>query len=973
MKRILTLILIVACFTTSAVFAQGINISGTVTDADGQTLPGVSVQVKNSNQGTAADVNGNYRISAPADATLVFSFIGYQSQEVAVGNRSSINVTLAEDNTTLNDVVVIGYGTQTKRDITTAVTSIGSDEIQNQPVTNPLQAIQGKAAGVQITSQSGKPGSGVSVSIRGNTSITASNSPLYVIDGITSRDASFLNPNDIESMTILKDASAAAIYGSSGANGVILITTKKGRSGKPQITFNAFTGLSNLWRKQDVLNRDQYLNLMEEIGYTDLEGFGAENTDWQDKTFGTGVQQNYQASVSGATNSGGTYYVSGGYLQDKGVVAPAKLNRYTASFNGTQRATDWLRFTANAAITQSNSIDVSDNAGVARGGTILSALTTPPTIGVFKEDGITYTSNPYKGGWENPIANAFAAENNSKNTRFLGGLSAELDFTEHLLLRSSISINQSKNSYEYWLDPYSTDYGRQQEGIARTNNTDDKVWLNENLLSYARVFGDHDLSATVGTTLQESDWKYRNTEVTRFLGEDGSLLDEGTSVAPTLPSQAQWSKRSYLARISYNYQGKYLISSNFRADGSSRFAPENRYGYFPSVSAGWRISAEDFMAGATNIDDLKIRASWGQVGNDEGIGDYAYLALYNLTTQGSYSFAQLANPDLTWEKTTQSNIGLDLTMFDGRVSFTADAYLKKTDNLLVNVQLPPSSGFGSQALNVGSMENKGLEFLLSTRNIERDNFSWSTDLNFSLNRNKVTSLGTSTKSLDFGGIYERDAVIKIEEGRPLGSFFGYVFEGVDPQTGDAIYKDLDGEEGITAADRTYIGSAQPKFTYGFNNQLNYRNWGLSLFFQGVQGNDMFNASRIDLESMNDSKNQSTAVLNRWRQPGDITRIPRAVENNTDNSLTSSRFVENGSYLRLKTATLSYNFGDLRIGNANFSKFMIYATGYNLLTVTDYTGFDPEVNQYGANGPSMGVDYGTYPQSRTFMLGINVGF
>src|SRR5690606_18780077 len=414
MKRILTLILIVACFTTSTVFAQGINISGTVSDANGQTLPGVSVQVKNSNQGTAADTDGNYRITAPADAILVFSFIGFQSQEVAVGNRSSINVTLAEDNTTLNDVVVIGYGTQTKRDITTAVTSIGADEIQNQPVTNPLQAIQGKAAGVQITSQSGKPGSGVAVSIRGNTAITASISPSHVIDGITSSDASFLHPNDIETITVLKDASAAAIYGSSGANGVILITTKKGKlAGRPQIAFNAFTGISNLWKKQDVLNRDQYLDLMTELGYSDL---GSENVDWQDETFGTGVQQNYQASVSGATNTGGNYYISGGYLQDKGIIAPAVLNRYTASFNGSQKATDWLRFTANLAITRSNSVDVSDNAGVARGGTILSALTTPPTIGIFEDDGITYTQNPYTGGWENPIANAFAAKNSNKNT-----------------------------------------------------------------------------------------------------------------------------------------------------------------------------------------------------------------------------------------------------------------------------------------------------------------------------------------------------------------------------------------------------------------------------------------------------------------------------------------------------------------------------------------------------------------------------
>ncbi|MGN7204652.1 SusC/RagA family TonB-linked outer membrane protein [Pedobacter sp. SAFR-022] len=968
MTKKIALFVVFLLYGFSIAIAQEITINGSVKDKQGIALPGVSIQIKGAQRGTVTSAEGRFTLSAPAEATLTFSFIGYTTIEQPVAGKTSMNVVLSEDDNQLDEVVVIGYGTTTKKDITTAVVSVSSKDIQNQPVTNPLQAIQGKAAGVQITSQSGKPGAGVAVSIRGNTSITASNSPLYVIDGVTSRNADFLNPNDIETMTILKDASAAAIYGSSGANGVILITTKKGTAGKLQVGFNAFTGFSNLWQQQKVLNSAQYGALMEELGY---QSIGNQQTDWQDLTFGTGKQHSYQLSLAGGIK-GGQYYFSTGYQRDQGTVAPAVLDKYTANFNGSQKLTKWLTLTGSASLTSRKSFDVSDNAGVARGGTILSALTTPPNIGVFNENG-QYAGNPNAGGWENPIANAYAAKNATRNFRFLGAFSAQVNFTDDFYFKSSISTNNSNNFYSYFLDPFSTDYGRVQQGIYRDNQAYDKVWLNENILNYTKNFAQHAFTATGGMTLQSSDYKFYPYEVTRFLDANKNLLQDGTSILPQLPAFAQWTKRSYLARITYAYANKYLFSSNMRADGSSRFAKENRYGYFPSVSAGWRISAENFMMDSKVINDLKIRGSWGKVGNDEGIGDYAYLALYQPTPQGSYNFSQLENRNISWEKTTQTNIGLDLSMFNSRITFTADAYLKKTNDLLINVPLPQATGFGSQARNVGSMENKGLEFVLSTKNFEREKFSWTTDLNFSINKNKVTSLGNSLSSINFGGVYERDDAIRVEVGRPLGSFYGYQFTGVNSQTGAAEYADLNDNGSVDAGDRTFIGNAQPKFTYGINNNLSYGPVALSLFFQGVQGNDIFNASRIELEGLYDSKNQLATVLNRWTTPGQVTNIPKADRGNTDNSRTSSRYVEDGSYLRLKTATLSYNFGKAALGKWNMSKLTVFATGYNLLTFTKYDGFDPEVQQYSGNSPSMGIDYGTYPQARTFLFGVNVGF
>lgn len=946
---------------------QNIEITGKVTNENNTPLSGVSVQVKGTNIGVLTNDDGNFTIAVPdRNAVLVFSYVGYQEQEVPVGNQTTLNIILQPASGELEQVVVVGYGAQKKQDITGAVSVVNAEDFSNRPIVNAAAALQGQSAGVNVFSPSGKPGSGLAVSIRGNTSLSAANDPIYVVDGVILRNIDFLNPQDIESFSILKDASSAAIYGSSGANGVVLITTKKGITGKNKISVSAYTGFSNFSKKIDVLNKTQYLDLMNELGYTDN---GTANTNWQDEAFNTGHDNSVQLAVSGG-NEKSHYYTSLNYQKQEGVVDPAEYDRYSARVNLDIKPRDWFTISSNLNFSRSKYIDVPDNAGVARGGVILSALTTPPTIGIYNSDG-TFTSNPNKSGWENPIAYAFGPDQKSIENRFVGNVAADVKLINGLTFRSNLGAENQDNRWDYFLDPYRTDYGRSKQGYGQVSTTSRFVWLWENTLNYIRHFGDHDLNVLAGHTMQESDYRYSYDAASHYANAAVPTLNAASLKEVQISTRSQWSKRSYLARVNYGYKNKYLLTSNVRYDGSSRFQENNRFGWFPSVSAAWRISEENFMANSKIFSDLKLRAGWGKTGNDEIGSDYNY-ALFNPTGTGGFQFQNLDKPDLSWESTEQTNVGLDMGFLKNRLLVTIDAYYKKTTDLLVSVQPPPSSGFGAQYYNVGSMENKGIEATVIAHVIDKA-FQWNINANFSLNRNKVLSLGAYTKNLYFGDIYERGSAIRIEPGRSLGSIFGYQFEGVDPQTGNAVYTDLDKDGTITANDRTFIGNAQPDFIYGMTNTMGYKNFELSFFIQGSQGNDIFNASRIELESMNDSKNQSIAVLNRWKTAGQITDIPKAVKSNTDNTQISSRFVENGSYLRMKAITLSYNFQNAFFTRVGITRCSIYATAQNLFTITDYKGFDPEVSQYGGNGPAIGIDYGTYPPSRSFIFGLNVDF
>ena len=946
--------------------SRAIVVTGKVVGEDDMPMPGVTVRLKGGSTGTTTDPDGKFTLSVPdKQAVLVISFIGYQPQEIVVGDQTFLPVKLVAENSKLNEVVVVGYGTQKRKDITGAVAVVKADAFESRPIVSAAAGLQGQAAGVNVTSPSGKPGAGLTVSIRGNTSLNAKNDPLFVVDGVIVENIDFLNPNDIESFSVLKDASSAAIYGASAANGVVLVTTKKG-SNQSKVFVNAYTGMSNFAKKVDVLNATQYKELMTEMGITDNSTI---NTDWQKETFKTGREQNVQVGVSGGSEKG-HYYVAGGYQKQKGVVAPADYDRYSVRANIDNKVKDWLTLGANLSFNRSVYVDVPDNLGVARGGTILSALTSPPTIGIYNADG-SYTANPNQKSWQNPIAYAFAPDQKAINNRFLGNVNADFTILPELHFRSNLGAESEGNRYDYFLDPYSTDFGKDKNGYGKSESTERFVWLWENTINYTKQFGKHNIDALVGHTMQESDWNYTN-DVAREYGSDKVPTLNASSLRETQETmKSQWSKRAYIARVNYGYADKYLLTANMRYDGSSRFPHDSRFGAFPSISAAWRISNEDFFK-QNFFTDLKLRAGWGKTGNDK-IGDYDFYTTFAPNGTGGYNYTNLLKEGLTWEKTTQSNIGIDASMLNNRITFTADAYIKNTTDLLVFIQTPPSSGYGQQRYNVGKIENKGMEFGVTALAVNSPAFRWNINGNISFNRNEVKSLGATTPSLSYGGVNERSNAIRVEPGHPLGAFYGYKSEGVDPATGNIVYADLDGSKSLSDGDRTWIGNAQPKFTYGLTNTMGYKNFELNFFFQGVQGNDIFNASRIELEGLYDSKNQSTNVLRRWKQSGDITDIPKATRGNTDNSAVSSRFVEDGSYLRLKSATLSYKFANGLLKHAGIGRLNVYVTAQNLLTITNYSGIDPEVSQNTANGPAMGMDYGTYPQARAFIFGLNAEF
>jgi TonB-dependent starch-binding outer membrane protein SusC len=962
-------------------WAQNTLVTGTVTIQNGETLPGVNVLLKGSSTGTITDAEGNYSINAPADGTLVFSFIGYKMQEIAIGGRSVVNIIMEEDITTLEQVVVVGYGTQEKKDITGAVSVIGEEAFESRPNSQFGNLIQGKTAGVQVISPSGKPSAGFSLRVRGTSSIAGSSEPLYVVDGIPSSDTRTINPADIESITVLKDASSAAIYGTQGANGVVLITTKKGNSATPKLELSAYAGFSSVWRTLKVLNGEQFRDLMTEMGQTTDWSQYTENTDWQNKVFQNGRSQNYQLAISGQHDKT-TYYVSGGWTQQVGAVRSAEMDRYNFKVNFDQELNKWLSVGTNLSYAQYHDVDVSDNTNVNSGGVILGVLSTPPNIGVYRPNG-TYTSNPFQD-WENPLASTDAADRGYKNQRVLGNVYAEINILPDLKFRSNLGIDYQFGMYDFFLDPFKTSYGRatQGRGINSTNLTN--YHIIDNTLYYEKNVDEHHFSVLIGAVAQKTRWENNRIEKTGFSGNAVPTTNAGSVIASANNDKAEKSNASFISRVTYDYRGKYLLTANYRKDGSSAFGPNQRWGDFPSVSVGWRVSDEAFFDGVNFMDDVKLRIGYGLVGND--LGQYAYLGrvasganypIGNVILPGTYP-ESIQNNDLQWETTEQTNVGLDLAVLNSRVQLSVDAYVKKTSNLLLYVPLPRSTGYDVGVQNVGDIENKGLEFQVTSHNLVND-LTWETDFNISFNRNKVINiLGQQFVGGSVAGRGEPNYTV---EGKPLGLFYGYISGGVDPATGMMYYIDKNGESTFTPApdDRTFIGDPNPDFIYGMTNTFGYKNFSLSVFLQGSQGNDIFNATRIETEGMTDYKNQSQVVINRWRAPGDVTDIPRAVPNDNRNSLISTRFVEDGSYLRFKAITLGYNLPGSLLSKVGINQAKFYVTGENVLTITSYKGFDPEVSAFGLSDDNtlknvaLGVDFGTYPQTRNLIFGVNLTF
>lgn len=972
--------------STSLSAQQTMQIRGRVVDAQTkETLVGVFVSVKGSTGGTSTNAQGEFTIAAAKNSTLLVKLIGYNTKEVAAADQ--MEVALEPMVSELNSVVVIGYGSVKRKDVTTAISTVSTEDLDKRPIVNVAQAIQGRAAGVAVVQPNGAPGAEMAIRVRGTTSYNGSNDPLYVVDGVPVDNIRFLSPNDIASLQILKDASSAAIYGSRAANGVVLITTKAGNTGQAKISLNTQVTHNVVDNAFKVLNTAQYRDLQNEIGMISLPMGLKDQTDWFNEAFRTGRIESYQLSITDGTEKL-KYFISGGYLKEKGTLDAAFFKRYNFRANVDNQIRKWLKLNANINYADYASNGIITGTGANRGGVVLSTVNTPtyaPIWDPFNEN--QYYNNFYGiSNITNPLENMARSKNNvGRENRLLASGSALVTFLPHLNFKSMFTLDRRNAISTTFLDPISTAWGRNQRGEGSDNRNMNTVLTWDNVLTYNTKINKHSIEGMAGSSWTDS--KYTNSYIngSNYRNDQIQTLNAANKISwnGTGSGGSDWVINSYFARVMYNFDSKYLLTANVRADGSSKLHPDVRWGYFPSVSAAWRISSESFFGGLKqHVDDLKLRGGWGQTGNQSGIGDYAYLQRYNIIRQPwfetgkeqavpSISPANLRTKDLTWETTSQANIGLDAAIFKSRLSLTVDYYYKKTTNMLMYITLPEgANSITSMARNEGEMTNKGFEVAIASKNLTGKNLTWNTEFNISFNRNRLDKLATqkiyttATTSEVVG-----EDVVRNEPGRPLGGFYGYISDGVNPETGELIYRDLNGDGKTSASDKTYIGDPNPKFTYGMTNSFDYKNFSLSVFIQGTYGNDIFNASRIETEGMYDGKNQTTRVLDRWQVPGQITDVPKAnfiIKNST-------YFIEDGSYLRLKNVSLSYNFVSNKLKKIGIGKLQPYLSVSNLFTLTKYTGMDPEVNQWGNSGAVQGIDWGTYPHSRSFVVGLNLEF
>ena len=996
MRKYLTMVVLL--IMSIPMFAQQHSVKGTVVDQNGQPIIGMTVMEQGTQNGTTTDIDGNYQITVSSgEAVLEFTALGYQTVVEAVNNRSVIDITSAEEAMVLDAVVAIGYGSVRKKDLTTAVSTVSTEDMKLRPVTEASGFIQGKVAGVTVQQTSGQPGSGMTIRVRGASSIASSNDPLYVVDGVPvgtgSYAIAYLSPQDIETMQILKDASSAAIYGSRAANGVVLITTKQGKKSKgAQVNFSAYVGLQDVRRSYEVLNTAEYLDLMDELGSSafscpeEERALLKDQTDWFEETYQTGVTQNYQISVSNA-NDKMKYYVGAGYSDEQGVLSSAFNKRINVKANAESELFDWLTVGTNLAYSHYKNNGIISGTGSNRAGVVMAVINTPTYAPVYDENGVFYTKF-YGANLTTPLENVARTKDNYTQTdRMLLTGYAQINFSKNFNFKSTVSMDRRwVHSYSF-LDPQTTSYGREQNGTASSERSDDMRMVYDNIFTYNNTWnGKHNFEAMAGTSATTSRWENLWGSRSNFSDENWEAifgLNGGNKGDLRGQSQgfSEWAIMSYLGRVSYNYDSKYYLTVNFRADGSSKLAPGNRWGYFPSASAAWRISGEEFMSDVTWINDLKLRVGWGQQGNQSGLGDYAWVQRYGMNyynwTEEDYAFStptvggqsNIGNKDLTWETTTQTNVGIDWSMFNSRLVVTLDGYYKYTRDLLLNVPLP--SPYPNIYRNEGEMSNWGLELAISSVNFEKKDFSWTTDFNISMNRNKLESLDLKTvyyytKTSEMFSDY----CIRMTPGQPLSMFWGYKSLGVDPETGMIMYEDINGDGKVNSSDKQYIGNANPLFTGGMTNTLTWKGLSLSVLMTASVGNDIYNASKIDMVSMLTGANQIKDVVRRWRVPGMITDVPKAGE--VENLKTSSRWIEDGSYLKIKNITLSYNITHPAFRKANIARIQPYITLDNMITFTNYSGYDPEMSQY-TSATSMGVDWGTYPCVRSVVFGVNIDF
>lgn len=985
---IVSFILMILCVQN--IMAQKRTVSGIVTDSKNEPLIGVNVTIKNaSTTGTITDIDGKYSLEIPSgNSVLVFSYIGYSTQEVKVSNRSVVDIVLKDDMQALEEVVVVGYGTMKKSDLTGSVSSITSDNFKLGTDLTPQQLMQGAFSGVNISQNSGKPGGSNTIRVRGGTSITASNDPLYVIDGVpisTSAGVnqsnigssttdffdqepinplSNINPNDIESINILKDASATAIYGSRGANGVIMITTKKGKAGMRQLDYSFNLGVSTVAKKLDVLTGDEYRKTVSELGLT-LDDKG-QNTDWQDVIFRTAISQNHYVSfMSGSENT--SYRASAGYSNQNGVMEGSGMKSANARMNINHKAlNDKLKLNMNISYGETNSdqAPVSNTVGSEMGSSMLyEAYVFNPTYPIYNEEGDYYDVPPYR---VNPASFSKELLDERATSQFLGNLTADWNFYKPFTLQVNAGYNKNTINRNSYISK-SNLLGNGNNGYVTVQKLSDYSKLLETILKYNQSFGKHNIDAMVGYSWQYFYSEGQTTKAYGFLSDNFKWYSlAATQTVESVSSYAESNTLiSMYGRINYNYADKYLLTATVRRDGSSRFGSGNKWGIFPSVAASWRISQEDFFQNDI-MSDLKLRASFGITGSQE-IGNYNSLSTLGASTNGYLVGGekitivlpqQYTNPDLKWEQTAQTDIGIDFGFLNGKIRGSIDYYYKKTTDLLLSVAVPSPSLITTQIANVGTVTNQGIELDLSFDLMRTKNFAWDANLNLSHNKNEVVSLSNGQWTGDnmqvapcqgqgLSGTYAQ----LIMPGQPIGTFYGKRFIGV-----------VDGvEQFANDGEPEVIGCAQPDLTFGLGTNLQYKNWTLSLNFRGSIGNDVYNCTANNLAYLSNLPGRNV-----------LKEAVTSGVNRDQAKVYSSRFIEDGSFVRLDNLSLGYNFSlpKLYISNAR-----VFVSAQNLFVITGYSGADPEVNsEISRTGVApLGVDYLSYPKARTFSMGINLSF
>ncbi len=1031
------------CLVPLWISAQTISVTGIVKDVAGEPVIGASVLQKGTSNGTITDLDGRFTLKVPSQSEIIISFVGYKSQTIPVNGRTKVDIVLKEDTELLDEVVVVGYGQMKRSDLTGSVVSVTDDAIKKSVPTSIDQALQGRAAGVQIQANTGTPGGSSSIRIRGVNSLQATNQPIFVIDGVVvdsstddqnSNPLASINPSDIVSMDVLKDASATAIYGARASNGVIMITTKRGQAGEATITYDGYIGWQSMPKKLDVLNLREYAEHYNAIADAHIKNpsdmyvrpdLMGEGTDWQDELFQKAFMTSHNLSITGGSEKT-TYAIGAGYLDQEGIALGSGFKRLTLRGNLDAQIKTWLKGGINFSLADSKQEVGTDN------NIIMTALRSQPTVAVKNaEGGFDGPDDVWMP--DNPVALATIKDNYNKKMNFRFSSFLEATLFKGMTFKTELSADYNLNKFYYYEPDWKFGVKNNETRTSRWTKTDTKYWSWRNILNYVNTFADvHNVNVMLGQEMSESHWESQESAVTGFLSNSATDPSAGDITKSSgTGSQNTNSLYSFFGRIFYSYADRYLLTATLRRDGSSKFAENNRWGWFPSAALAWKVSNESFLKDNSVINNLKLRFGWGATGN-QNVTDWAYTALLasKTTPWGTGVLnGNTANPNLKWETTYSTNLGLDLNLFGNRIEFIADFYIKKTKDLLLQMDLPSFIGSGGNGAaanpwgNIGSLENKGVELTLNTVNIDNRKFSWRSNIIFSLNRNKVKSLDTETGTLPYSLSVgsDKQTVTNTVVGQPIGQFWGFKVIGRFNEPTDFYYKDAEGnvkevarpekcsiaegetwlgdyifadlhEDGvIDNSDQTFIGNPEPKFTWGFGNTFSYKGFDLTVFLSGSYGNDVLNYNRRWLEISGSTSNILKSAtgfarvekidpdgpdnFRNYHVTGGDPLSPRMYTDSSKNMnwRVSDRYVEDGSYIRIQNISLGYTFPKKWLQHTPITNLKIYANLQNLYTWSKYDGYDPEVGCLYGNTLMNGIDYGRYPSPRIYTFGLNVSF